>query len=101
MVQLINTGDRAIEGLRLQLEYPASYLVEDKVVVPFEEAAVVISERPSASMHVGIERQVAVTGDTARVSYSLDRLRFKEPLVIPEALKIRHATATELKSDTF
>lgn len=94
---LNNTSESAIKGVRVQLEYPEKYLVDDKVVVFFEDSAVVIKKQEPLGQNAN--REVVVLEGVAQVSYEFDLLRFKESIVIPEPLKVRKIPVTEPLSE--
>jgi len=91
MVRLANSGKVAINDVRLQMEYPEEYLVDEVVVVG--ENMAVFAGGPIAAKRAG-QREVNILEGVARVSYNLSVLRHGETIVIPEPLKIRYCQGT-------
>lgn len=89
MFRLSNTGDHGLKSVRVEINYPEEYLVDEGVVVLFEDAAAVIEAGSAEKRSKAVERDVVVLGGMVRVSYDLEVLRFKETALIAEPLKFR------------
>lgn len=89
LLRLTNSGDHGINGVRIQIEYPEEYLVDEGVVVLFEKIAAIVREPGAPTRSERIKREVSTLAGTVRVSYNLNLLRYGETVVVPEPLKIR------------
>jgi hypothetical protein len=97
LLRLTNSGEHGINNVRIQIEYPESYLVEEGVVILFEKVAAVLGE-PAAAKRGLVKRDLTVLEGIVRASYTLEALRYGETVVVPEPLKVRRAGRPDLQA---